>query len=58
MNEYDRRWEAMTNQLNKEYKATWIKLVIYILAFAVSIGLACWIWNSDLPTWVKVWLIG
>lgn len=57
MTEHDKRWEAMTKQLDREYRLTWIKLVVYILSVVGSIGLAYLIWNSGLPAWLKCWLI-
>ena len=53
MTEHDQRWDAMTKQLNREYKIAWVKLVMSILAIGVSIAIGCLVWNSDLPTWLK-----
>ena len=58
MTDYEKRWEVISKQIDREYKIAWVKLVIYILIIAALIGLSCWIWNSNLPTWLKVWLIG
>ena len=37
--EHERRWEAMSKQIDKEYNLAWVKLVVYILAVAASIAI-------------------
>lgn len=58
MNEHDERWDIMTKQLDKECKREWIKLVIYIVGIVLSLYIAYLIGGSNLPDWLKWWLIG
>ena len=58
MTDHERRWEGMSKQIDREYKLAWVKLVVIIILVAASIGLTRWIWSSNLPTWLKIWLIG
>ena len=36
---------------------TWTKLIIIILLLALSIVLTKIIWTSDMPQWLKIWII-
>lgn len=54
--EHEKRWKGMSDQINKEYKTAVIRFILYIVVAIVAIGLTYYIWNSNLPTWVKAFL--
>ena len=54
--EHEKRWKGMSDQINKEYKTSVIRFILYIVVAIVAIGLTYYIWNSNLPTWVKAFL--
>lgn len=58
MNEqkHEERWKGMSDQINKEYKAAWIRFILYVVVAIVAIGFTYYIWNSNLPPWVKAFL--